>query len=316
MMAVILLFMPRGLLRKETSIDMKETTSMQRQNGATRDVKGLVIQVLVLMVFLLLPLVLTNRFFLRLATEMLIYGLLAMSLDVLLGFTGLLSFMHAAYMGIAAYTVAIFLTYVDTDASMWVTLPLGVGVTLFLALIIGWLQSERAVSFRLADRCFRMMYYTIIWKLRTITCGDDGLCGLPRPDVGLGPLVIGDHEQQSDGLFLSTNRHDRLFAYSTDYPLSLRSRTGIDPENAERGPSRDQRSRCKLLGWLLACGLAGISGVLFTYLKGSVFTASVMDAGAGGTVLMMTLLGGMGTLFGFDLLEPPFFSSCRISSVL
>jgi branched-chain amino acid transport system permease protein len=279
---------------------MKETTSMQRQNGATRDVKGIVIQVLVLMVFLLLPLVLTNRFFLRLATEMLIYGLLAMSLDVLLGFTGLLSFMHAAYMGIAAYTVAIFLTYVDPDASMWVTLPLGVGVTLFLALIIGWLQVRTGgFAFALLTVAFGMMYYTIIWKMRTITCGDDGLCGLPRPDIALGPLVIGNMNSNLTAYFFTLTVVLVCFLLTRRI---IRSPFGAVlesiRENAERAAFIGINvRRYKLLGWLLACGLAGISGVLFTYLKGSV-SPSVMDAGAGGTVLMMTLLGGMGTLWG------------------
>ncbi len=75
-------------------------------------------QLLLLLILIILPFVMPNRFYMRLATEILIYGLLAMSLDVLLGYTGLLSFMHAAYMGIGAYTVGIFLKYANLSPSL------------------------------------------------------------------------------------------------------------------------------------------------------------------------------------------------------
>lgn len=260
----------------------------------------MLIPALVLLVFLLLPLVLTNRFYQRLATEILIYGLLAMSLDVLLGFTGLLSFMHASYMGIAAYTVAIFLTYVDPHASIWITFPLGLGVTLILALIIGWLQVRTGgFAFALLTVAFGMMYYTVVWKMRTITGGDDGMCGLPRPDIGIGSLMIGN---------MNSNLTAYYFTLAVVVLCFLLTRRVIRSpfgavlesirENAERAAFIGINVRkYKLLGWLLACGLAGISGVLFTYLKGSI-SPTAMDSNAGGMVLMMTLLGGMGTLWG------------------
>lgn len=134
----------------------------------------------------------TNRFYLRLATEILIYGLLAMSLDVLLGYTGLLSFMHAVYMGIAAYTVALYLKFIDPTSSLWLLMLLGVGATILIALPIGWLQVRTGgFAFALLTIAFGMMLYTIVWKARNVTGGDDGLIGIPSPDIHLGGLVLG-----------------------------------------------------------------------------------------------------------------------------
>ena len=73
----------------------------------------------------LFPFVVTNRFYISLVNEMLIYGLLAMSLDVLLGYTGLLTFMHNAYLGIGAYVVGLFLIHIS-PSSLWLAILTGI----------------------------------------------------------------------------------------------------------------------------------------------------------------------------------------------
>ena len=193
--------------------------------------KAIGMQALILLAFVLLPLVLTNRFYLRLITEIIIYGLLAMSLDVLLGFTGLLSFMHAAYMGIGAYSVAIFLTYVDPAASIWITFPLAIFVTVILAFLAGWLQVRTGgFAFALLTVAFGMMYYTVVWKARSITCGDDGLCGLPKPDISIGPLVLGNMNDNTTAYFFTlTVAAACYFITRPDHALPVRGRFGIDP---------------------------------------------------------------------------------------
>lgn len=277
-----------------------EQTIITRQKSAYVNLRKLWLPAAILLVFILLPFMLTNRFYLRLANEMLIYGLLAMSLDVLLGFTGLISFMHSAYMGIGAYAVAIFLSYVDPTASIWVTLPIGVAVTLLLALLIGWLQVRTGgFAFALLTVAFGMMYYTIVWKMRTVTGGDDGMIGLARPDIGIGPLVLGNMNNSMTAYFFTLAVVVGCFLLTRRI---IRSPFGAVleaiRENEERASFIGVNvRRYKLMGWLLACGLAGVSGVLFTYLKGSV-APTIMDSSAGGMVLMMTLLGGMGTLWG------------------
>lgn len=250
--------------------------------------------------FVVLPFILDNRFYLRLATEILIYGLLAMSLDVLLGYTGLLSFMHAVYMGIGAYTVGLFLKYLDPTSSVWVLLLLGIGITAAIALPIGWVQVRTGgFSFALLTIAFGMMLYTVVWKARDITGGDDGLIGIPTPNISLGRWVIGETSDPITVYFFT------LFIVVLCFLITwriIRSPLGAVLESIRENEERASFigihvHRYKLLGWMLACSLAGVCGVLFTLLKGSV-SPTMMDANAGGAVLMMTLLGGLGTLWG------------------
>lgn len=258
------------------------------------------IKLLLLLFLILLPFLVTNPFYQRLATEILIYGLLAMSLDIILGYTGLLSFMHAAYMGIAAYSVGIFLTYVDITPSLWLTFSLGLLVVVLIALPVGWLQVRTGgFAFALLTIAFGMMYYTIVWKARDITGGDDGLIGIARPDIGIGGWVLGSAKDPVDVYFFT------LFIVAVCFILVKRimhSPFGAVLESIRENETRAafigiNVRRFKLQAWMLACMLAGICGVLFTYLKGSV-SPTMMDANAGGAVLMMTLLGGLGTLWG------------------
>jgi branched-chain amino acid transport system permease protein len=255
---------------------------------------------IILIILFLLPWILSNRFYLRLATEILIYGLLAMSLDVLLGYTGLLSFMHAVYMGIGAYTVGLYLKYVDPAASIWLLMFLGVGATVLIAFPIGWLQVRTGgFTFALLTIAFGMMLYTIVWKARNLTGGDDGLIGIPSPNVNLGSWVLADGKDPTSIYFIT------LIVVISCFYLTrriMRSPFGAVLESIRENEERSSFlgvhvHRCKLWGWMLACALAGVSGVLFTIMKCSV-SPTVMDAGAGGAILMMTLLGGLGTLWG------------------
>lgn len=247
-----------------------------------------------------IPFFVTNRFYLSLVTEILVYGLLAMSLDVLLGYTGLLSFMHAVYMGIGAYTTGLFLIFIDPTASIWVLMLLGVLATAVIALPIGWVQVRTGgFAFALLTIAFGMMLYTVVWKARDITGGDDGLIGIPSLNIGLGSWVLGTTKDPTVIYFVI------LTIVLTCFFLTwriMRSPFGAVLESIRENEERTSFiginvRRYKLMGWMLACSLAGVSGVLFTLLKCSV-SPSMMDSGAGGSVLMMTLLGGMGTLWG------------------
>jgi len=247
-----------------------------------------------------IPFFVTNRFYLSLVTEILVYGLLAMSLDVLLGYTGLLSFMHAVYMGIGAYTTGLFLIFIDPTASIWVLMLLGVFATAVIALPIGWVQVRTGgFAFALLTIAFGMMLYTVVWKARDITGGDDGLIGIPGLNIGLGSWVLGTTKDPTVIYFVILTIV--LACFFLTWRI-MRSPFGAVLESIRENEERTSFiginvRRYKLMGWMLACSLAGVSGVLFTLLKCSV-SPSMMDSGAGGSVLMMTLLGGMGTLWG------------------
>ncbi|MEJ2586611.1 MAG: branched-chain amino acid ABC transporter permease, partial [Deltaproteobacteria bacterium] len=156
-----------------------------------RWVRPLILAVVVLCLALF-PFVITNRFYVSLVNEILIYGLLALSLDVLLGYTGLLSFMHNAYLGIGAYVVGLFLIHISPE-SMWLSILVGVVVTSLIALPVGWVQVRTGgLAFALLTLAFGMMFFTIAWKWYDLTGGDDGLMGVPQPDVSLGGWIVGN----------------------------------------------------------------------------------------------------------------------------
>ncbi|MCG8552293.1 MAG: branched-chain amino acid ABC transporter permease, partial [Desulfobacterales bacterium] len=138
------------------------------------------------------PFVSGNRFYISLITEMMIYGLLAMSLDVLLGYTGLLSFMHNAYLGISAYMVGLFLIHVS-PASFWLACLAGIAFTCVVALPVGWVQVRTGgLAFALLSLAFGMMFHTIVWKWYSVTGGDDGLMGVPSPDIKVFGWAVGN----------------------------------------------------------------------------------------------------------------------------
>ena len=247
----------------------------------------------------LLPFVWDNRFYVSLINEMLIFGLLAMSLDVLLGYTGLLSFMHNAYLGIGAYAVGLFLIHVS-PTSLWLGCLAGVIFTVLMALPVGWVQVRTGgLAFALLTLAFGMMFHTIVWKWYGVTGGDDGLMGVPSPEVHLFGYVIGTSGDPTVmylltlivviGCYLITRR-----IINSPFGAVLEAIR----ENEERAAFIGINvKRYKLYGWMLACTLAGVSGALFILYKGYI-GPTTMSAFSGAGVLMMVLLGGMGTLWG------------------
>lgn len=246
-----------------------------------------------------LPFILPNRFYISLVNEMLIYGLLAMSLDVLLGYTGLLSFMHNAYLGIGAYVVGLFLIHFPSS-SVWLALLVGLLATAFIALPVGWVQVRTGgLPFALLTLAFGMMFFTVAWKWYDVTGGDDGLMGVPTPDVSLGGWTIGN---LGDPIVMY------LFTLAVVLFCFLLTRRIVrSPFGAVLEAIRENEERAsfvgvnvrkfKLFGWMLACMLAGVSGGLFILFRGYI-GPTTMSAFAGASVLMMVLLGGMGSLWG------------------
>lgn len=250
-------------------------------------------------VVVILPLILPNRFYVRLINEIMIYGLLAMSLDLLLGYTGLLSFMHNAYLGIGAYATGLLLIHVFPE-SMWLAIFGGIIITVLISAPVGWVQVRTGgLAFALLTVAFGMMFYTVAWKWYDLTGGDDGLMGVPQPDITLfGMKIVSSGDSTGIyyftliivlGLFLLTWRvvHSPLGAVLE----AIR-------ENEERAAFVGINVRkYKLIGWMMACGLAGVAGSIYILYRG--YTGpDVMEAFAGAGVLMMVLLGGMGSLWG------------------
>ena len=147
---------------------------------------GLILAFLVLVV---MPPFYTS-YWVTLLTQMLIYGILAMSLDTLLGYTGLSSFGHAGFFGASAYVVAILSTrYKIGFLTCFVS---GIAVSTAISMIFGLLVAHATgVYFLIITLALGMTLWGLAFRWVSMTGGDNGISGIARPDLGL-PISLKD----------------------------------------------------------------------------------------------------------------------------
>ena len=131
----------------------------------------------------------------ELASRVVIMGLAAMALNFLLGFTGVLSFGHAAYFGLGAYGTAMTIKYLAPSTPLG--LLVGIAVATVAAMVIGFLiRKLRGVYFAMVTIAFGQVFYFITFRWNEVTGGDDGLTGWRRVPIHLGfaniPLEAND----------------------------------------------------------------------------------------------------------------------------
>ncbi|WP_148862823.1 branched-chain amino acid ABC transporter permease [Marinobacter fonticola] len=151
----------------------------------------MVLLALVIVALVAVPWV-ASYFFIFIATEILILGLFAASFNVIFGYTGMLSFGHAAFFGIGSYATALVLIHLEWP--FLACLLVSMGVSAVLALIIGFLSVRlNEVYFAMLTLAFGMMVFAIAYQWRSVTNGSDGLAGFILKDFGLGlDLTLGN----------------------------------------------------------------------------------------------------------------------------
>src|SRR5262249_27770287 len=152
--------------------------------------RALIAGVVVLLVAALAPLL--PAYPLTLLTQAVIAAILAMSLDLLLGYTGLTSLGHAAYFGVGAYAVAILAT--ERQVGFVTCLVAGLLAALFTAALFGLLAIRATGTyFLMITLALGMVIWGLAFRWVSLTKGDNGISGVPRPELGLpwslwGPL--------------------------------------------------------------------------------------------------------------------------------
>src|SRR5262249_9425245 len=231
---------------------------------------------------------------LALLTQAFIYAVLAMSLDIILGYTGLASLGHAAYLGLGAYSVGILAT--KYGASFWVTLGVGILLATAMAAIFGLVALRASgVYFLMITLALGMVVWGLAHRWVSLTQGDNGISAVPRPDLGLPwspatPLQFYYFALAALALSFLVLR------------LVVRSPFGHSLVGI-----RESESRMRTLGyhvWLhkyiafvIAGGIGGVAGVLWAYYNGFVSPADV-ELATSVEALLMVALGGRGTLVG------------------
>lgn len=231
-------------------------------------------------------------------TEILIVGLLAASLNLLLGYTGLVSLGHAAFFGIGAYSCALFAR--DVYPSIWLALISGGAASALVALVVG------AVSVRLEGLYFAMitlgfsqMFYTVAYYWRSLTGGDDGMINIPRPDIS---FFIGS----SFSIASTADFYYFTLAVVTALLLLMRwilaTPFGMMLQAIRENPERVQFigirvPTFKLAVFVLAAAFAGLAGGMFAIFQGFI-SPELLYWSKSGEIILMTILGGVGSFFG------------------
>ena len=237
-----------------------------------------------------------DTFFFRLATESLIFGGFAMSVDLLLGFTGLLSLGQALFFGLGAYGSALVLK--EITPSFW----LAIGVTLAAATLVGAIAGfiairARGVYFALITFGLAEVVSKIVFNTRELG-GSDGIIGIPVVAANFGVFSV--DAANAPAFFLLMLVVIMAIYFSLAYLLST-------PFGRLMDAVRVNESRVSFLGfdprtikWIsfvLAADVAALSGAFYPMLRGFV-SPELMYFTASGNAVITVIVGGVGTLIG------------------
>lgn len=249
----------------------------------------------VLAVFLLIFPKFGSSYGIVLLTEVFIYAIFAMSLNLLLGYTGLPSLGHSAFFGVGGYTVAIFVLKLGVH-NFWLCLLAVIVAATILSLLFGSLAIRTSgISFLMLTFALAQCVWAVIWSWRSLTNGDDGLPGVLRPELMLPFSMLSDINFYYLVII--------LFALSTFFLYRIcHSPFGYVLQGIRESETRMQvlgyhTWKYKYVGFILAGVFGGIAGMLKAYQDGFV---SPLYAGVltSGMALFMCLAGGTRLFIG------------------
>ncbi len=233
-----------------------------------------------------------------LAGRVLVFGLAAMGLNLLLGFTGVLSFGHAAYFGLGAYGAGLTLRYLvhSTPLAMLAgTLLGGVAGTLFGLLIV----RRRGVYFAMCTIAFGQLWYYLAYSWNSFTGGFDGLRDFHREDIVLGPLRLNIESGGTTFYFFLLG----VFAVA----VALMGLVLGSPFGRTLLAICENERRARFLGipveqhiWLsfsISCFFTALAGTLYALLN-NFADPLALHYSLSGYFVVMTVIGGMRTFWG------------------
>jgi branched-chain amino acid transport system permease protein len=251
-----------------------------------------------LLMLILLP-ALAGKFYIELVAKIMIMAVFAMSLDLLVGVTGLVSLGHAAFFGLASYVLVLAAPDQYTAVSLWTSLPLAVAASALLALVIGALALRtRGVYFIMVTLAFSQMVYFVFHDTK-LGGGSDGTYLYAKPTAMLGGWSLLDFNNSTQFYYAMLGLLTLIFAFLR---LLLASRFG----HALRGiRSNEQRMRAlgfntyayKLAAFTIAGAIAGAAGY-FAAVQFGFVNPEMLSWHQSANVLLMVILGGAGNLFG------------------
>jgi len=242
------------------------------------------------------PLVLPE-FWSRFLTEILIWGLLAMSSDLLIGYTGMISFGHSAFFGLGMYGAAAALLTLDPP-NLWLAIGSGIVGAAGIALFVAYFSTRlRDIYFAITTLVFSQIFYVVIFTWTEVTGGENGLT-FPRPALSI-PFVY-------SAPFTAEMLHWFVLAVVTASYLILRRVTqspfGMVLQSIRENEGRTRAigypvERYKMVAVMLSGIFAGLAGALYAVQNRFAAPDFVYFLVSGETVIF-NVMGGVGTLVG------------------
>jgi branched-chain amino acid transport system permease protein len=249
------------------------------------------------------------QFWLRFLTEVLIWGLLAMSSDLLIGYTGMISFGHSAFFGLGMYGAAAALLVVSPP-NLWLAILFGLLGAAGAALFVAFFSTRlRDIYFAITTLIFSQIFYVIIFTWTEVTGGENGLI-FTRPHLTI-PFLL-------NARFTATTLHWFVLAVVAGSYLILRRVTrspfGMVLQSIRENEPRTRAigyavERYKMMAVMLSGLFAGLAGVLYAIQNEFAAPDFVYFLTSGDTVIF-NVLGGIGTLVG-PIVGAGFFQLAR-----
>jgi branched-chain amino acid transport system permease protein len=241
---------------------------------------------------------LADKFSVQFASRVLVFALFASSLNLLVGQSGLVSLGHAGFFGVAGYALALASPEYEA-APLWRTLAMAVGVSALLALLIGALVVRtRGIYFLMATLAFGQMLFHLFHD-GDFAGGSDGLQIFARPVGTLFGLALFDLEQYRHFHWVVLGTCALVLVFLARLRASPFGRVldGIRVNEHRMRALGYATARYKLVAFVIAGTLAGLAGYLSACQFGVVNPES-LGWHQSGAVLLMVILGGMGSLLG------------------
>jgi branched-chain amino acid transport system permease protein len=236
-------------------------------------------------------------FWQRFATEILIWGLLAMSSDILIGYTGMVSFGHSAFFGLGMYGAAAALLTLKPP-SLWLTLLYGLAGAGAVAIFVAYFATRlRDIYFAISTLVFSQIFYVIIFTWTEVTGGENGLT-FSQPRLALLGLY--------NDRFTAVTFHWFVLAVVTLSYLVVRRVTqspfGMVLQSIRENETRTRAigyhvERYKIVAVLLSGLVAGLAGALYA-IQNKFAAPDFVFFVVSGEVVIFNVMGGMGTLVG------------------
>ena len=250
----------------------------------------------ILALLIVAPLVLPE-FWRRFVTEILIWGLLAMSSDILIGYAGMISFGHSALFGLGIYGAAAALLSVDPP-NLWLAMLYGLIASSGVAAFVAYFSTRlRDIYFAITTLIFSQIFYVIIFTWTEVTGGENGLT-FSRPALAIPGLF--------SVAFTTTTLHWFVLAVVTLSYLALR-RVTQSPFGMVLQAIRENEARTRAIGYpvqrykivaVMLSGLfAGLAGVLYA-IQNRFAAPDFVFFLISGEVVIFNVMGGIGTLVG------------------